>query len=168
MRKITIFFIILLSFSFSAFSQRKKPLPKVPKPPVVSITNELREGAEKVSIQLKNVSKFNYLLGSIATGIQDLDKEAKAGKISRELASQNEANKQKVITSIRGLRAGLIQLESDFRTKPKLRLYQISIQGVSDTAAAAEDQAMRGEFANAGKTLLLVVERLADTLVAMP
>jgi hypothetical protein len=167
MKKLTLLLLILVCLNFSANAQRrKKTTSKTVSPPVA--TNEIREGAEKVSIQLKNVSKFIYVLGGIARGIEDIDKEAKAGKISRTIAEKNQTYKQNVISSIQGLRAGLIQLESDFRVKPKLRLYLQSIQGITDLTGIAEDQATKGEMVNAGKTLLQVIEKLTDTLVALP
>jgi hypothetical protein len=167
MKKLTILLLIIVCFCFTANAQRrKKPTSKTVNPPVV--TNEIREGAEKVSIQLKNVSKFVYLLGGIARGIEDIEKEAKGGKVSRATLDKNQTYKQNVIASIQGLRAGLIQLEADFRVKPKLKLYLQSIQGITEISGKAEDQATNGEMVNAGKTLLQIIEKLTDTLVALP
>ena len=49
-----------------------------------------------------------------------------------------------------------------------LKNYQFQISGISDLAANAEDQATNGQFTESGKTLLLVIEKLSDTLVALP
>ena len=129
---------------------------------------EIRSGAEKVSIQIKNVSRFIYLLGSIAQGIEDVDKDIKAGKATKTAADTNAKNKQAVLTTLRNVRAGLVELEMEFRTKTPLRTYLINIQGISDITGVAEDQASAGQLKESGKTLLQVVEKLSDTLVAMP
>ncbi len=129
---------------------------------------ELRKGAEDVAIQIKNISKFVFLLGGVAKGIEDIDKEVRAGRASREIERQNEEFKSNVNASIRGIRAGLVRLEIDFRTKPALKKYLVHIQGISDQTARAEDFAYVGQFNNAGKELLIVLETLTDTLVEMP
>jgi len=135
---------------------------------IIPASIDIKAGAGKVSTQVKNVTKFIYVLGGIAQGIEGVDNDAKAGKASRAAIDQNTRNKQVVITSIRNLRAGLAALEIEFRTKPALRNYLFQIQGISDTSGTAEDQAAAGQFTQSGKTLLLVVEKLADTLAAMP
>ena len=82
--------------------------------------------------------------------------------------SKNNQFKQDVIQSIRNLRAGLVALEIEFRTKPEIKNYLFQIQGISDMAGIAEDQATAGQLTESGKTLLFVVEKLSDTLAALP
>ncbi|HLM01447.1 MAG TPA: hypothetical protein VK400_10375, partial [Pyrinomonadaceae bacterium] len=133
---------------------------------------EIKNGAEKVSTQLVNVTRFIYLLGGIARNIEDIDKESRSGgtasRSSGTKVAQNETNKRNVIASIRNLRAGLAALEVEFRTKPALKNYLVNIQGITDLSGNAEDQAVGGRFTESGKTLLLVIERLSNTLAAMP
>ena len=174
-KKITMFaagLLCLLCLTFSANAQKRKPTSKKPKPVAVSTNTfaaaEIKAGAEKVSIQIKNVSKFIYNLGGVARIIEDLDKEIAAGKASRNAPDLNARNKQAVLSTITNLRAGLAALEIEFRTKPALRNYLFQIQGISDMSGMAEDQAAGGQFTQSGKTLLLVIEKLADTLAALP
>ena len=128
---------------------------------------EIRDGAEKVATQIKNLSKFIFVLGGVASGIEDIDKEAQAGRVSRAGIDKNTQLKQSVIASIRNLRAGIAALEGDFHVKPSLRNYLNQIQGVSEICGVAEDQAAAGQFTESGKTLLQVIEKLSDTLAAM-
>ena len=107
-------------------------------------------------------------MGGVARGIEDIDKEVRAGEASPEVARKNRQFKRQVIQSIRNLRAGLIALEADFRVKPELKPYLFQIQGISDISGTAEDQALAGQFTESGRTLLFVIEKLADTLAAMP
>jgi len=174
LRKIAVVFACLLCLTLSANAQKRKAPSKRTKAvtttaATTALTNsEIKSGAAKVSIQIKNVSKFIYILGGVAQGIEDLDKDVKAGKVSRTASDQNTKNKQAVISTISNLRAGLIALEVEFRTKPALRNYNFQIQGISDMTGTAEDQASAGQLRESGKTLLLVIEKLADTLAALP
>lgn len=172
-----VIFSVLLALVISAPAQRRKRNKPTPKPKVVVSDSQKREsanpedkktGAEKVSIQIKNVSKFLYTLGGVAKGIEDIDKAVRERKASAEVARQNQEFKRQVIQSIRNLRAGLVTLEADFRLKPELRPYLLQIQGISSISGTAEDQALDGQFTESGRTLLFVIEKLADTLAAMP
>src|SRR5215213_512732 len=128
---------VLLTFAASAEAQKRKPTTrkttttKTTTPTVATNTLEVRDGANKVSIQIKNVTKFLYLLGGIASGIELADKEVKSGKLKGALVEENNQNKQKVIASIRNLKAGLAALETEFSAKPSLRNYVFQIQGIT-------------------------------------
>jgi len=134
----------------------------------VATAAEIKSGAEKVSTQIKNITKFIYNLGGIARVVEDLDREIEARKASRNAPELNAKIKQDVVTSIRNLRAGLVALEIEFRTKPALKNYLFQLQGISDMSGIAEDQATDGQLTESGRTLLLVVEKLSDTLAALP
>lgn len=170
--KSVIVFVFALSFilSLSVVTQAQRKTKRPRKTPTVVTTNtiDIKKGAENVGIQVKNVTKFVFVLGGIAKGIEAIDKDVKEGRASREIANKNAQFKADVITSIRALRAGLVKLEVDFRTNPALKPYLINIQGLIGQSARAEDLAMLGQFTGAGQELLLVVETLTDTLVAMP
>jgi len=161
----------LLGLTFSANAQKRKVTRKRTRPATVAATfttGEIKAGAEKVSTQIKNVTKFLYTLGSVAQVTESLNQEITAGKASRNAPNLYAKNKQAVVSSIRGIREGLAALEIEFRTKPALRTYLFKIQGISDMSGRAEDQASAGQLTDSGKTLLLVVEKLADTLTALP
>jgi hypothetical protein len=164
---------LLLTFAVSTEAQRRKTTTtKKPTTTTTTITTnnvlEIKQGADKVSIQIKNVTKFIYILGGVASGFEVVDKEAKAGKLSRAVVDKNNQDKQAVISSIRNLKAGLAALEVEFRTKPSLKNYLFQIQGITDLTTQSEDFATAGRFTDSGKPLLLVIEKLADTLAAMP
>jgi hypothetical protein len=162
---------ILLTFAVSAEAQKKKPVTKKPTTTTTTTTTntfEIRDEAGKVATQIKNVASFIYRLGGIATGIEDLDKQAKSGKLSKAEVDKNAQFKQAVIQSIVNLKAGLAALESDFRTKNSIKPYLFQIQGVTDLAMQSEDLARAGKFTDSGKALIGVVDKLADTLAAMP
>lgn len=138
----------------------KKPVPKATPKPATSLV--VKDEAVKVSIQIKNLTRFIYVLGGVARTIEDIDKDPKA---SVAVKNQNRTAKQTVLQSIKDVRAGVVQLENDFHAKPELRSYILYIQGVSETVGLSEDQAVRGQYNAAGKTLLEAVNKLTDTLL---
>lgn len=170
--KLAVLGLCLLCFTFSVNAQKRKTTSKKTKTetaPTVSVTNsEIKSGAEKVSNQIKNLSKFIYSLGDVARVTEDLDREIAAGKASRNAPALNAKNKQAIVTTIKNLRAGFAALEIEFRTKPALKTYLFQIQGISDMTGIAEDQASAGRLTDSGKTLLQVIEKLTDTLAALP
>lgn len=168
--------ICLLSFVFEASAQKRRPTRRTTKKPAATKpaassanVQELKDGAQKVSTQIKNVSKFLYLLGGIAKDVEALDADIKAKKVTRQTAvDQNAQAKQAVVQSIRNLRAGLAALEEEFRTKNALRMYAVWTDGIATTTEQAESQAAAGQLSDSGKTLLTVVEKLSDALAALP
>lgn len=163
--------LCLLCFVFSANAQKRQTTRKrTVKPAATATANsfEVRTGAAQVATQIKNVSKFLYNLGGVARVIEDLDRDIAARKASRNAGALNTRNKQAVVMTMKNLRAGLVALEIEFRTKPALKNYLFQIQGISDIAGLAEDQAADGQLIESGRTLLLVVEKLSDTLAALP
>lgn len=166
---------VLLTLAVSADAQRKRTTRKTTPTKTTTTTTtmttnalEIRQNAEKVSIQLKNVTTFIYKLGGIASAIEALDNDAKANKLSRAQLDKFIQQKQAVITSIRNLKAGLAELETQFRVKPAIKLYLLQAQGVTDLATQSEDLATAGRFTDSGRVLVAIVEKLADTLTAMP
>jgi type II secretory pathway pseudopilin PulG len=124
-------------------------------------------GATKVADQIKNLTRFVYLLGGVAKGIEQVDEAARKNEASPTALQQNEQNKATVKTSLRNVREGLDQLEIDFRGTPGLLDYYLKLAGSASGAATAEDQAAAGHFDQAGRTLLGVVNRLTDVLLEM-
>src|SRR6266704_114418 len=124
-------------------------------------------GATKVADQIKNLTRFVYLLGGVAKGIEQVEEAAPKNEASPAALQQNEQNKTVVKTSLRNVREGLDQLEVYFRGTPELEGYYLKLAGSASGAATAEDQAAAGHFDQAGRTLLGVVNRLTDVLLAM-
>lgn len=153
----------------TASGQRTSTPPRQTRPAVVTTNTigaaTIQADAQKVSNQVVNVTKFLYLLGGAAKGIEDIDKDPKANSAAK---SQNAENKQALMRSIANLRAGLAALEVEFRTKPALRKFLPKIEGITAFSGQCEDLALAGRFSDAGRPLVSVVEKLSDTLVAMP
>ena len=161
----------LLIAPSSAFSQTRSRSSK-PKPPTAAQqtqrTAQVRtQGAQRIAEQIKNVAKFTYLMGTITSTIAAVDDAAKRNEVSQAGVQQNEQRKATVKASFRGFREGLDKLEIEFRSTPELQPYYIKLAGVAAGAASAEEQANANQFDAAGRTLLNVINRLADVLVIM-
>ena len=125
------------------------------------------DGANRVADQIKILTRFLYLLGGVSKGIEAADAAARRNEVSPAVLQQTEKSKATVKTSLQNVREGLDKLEIDFRTTPELQRYYISLAGVAAGAANAEDQANAGRYDQAGRSLLDVVNRLTDVLLAM-
>lgn len=149
--------------ALNADAQRRRPAARKVSPVAAQNAAEIKDESVKVATQIKNLTKFIYLLGKIASNIEDTDKKSGGRRVQL-----NETNKQKVLTAIQNFHAGLAELETEFKSKPSLRLYNFQIQGISDLCAQSEDLAAAGRFTDAGNPLLSIVEKLSDTLVSLP
>jgi|GraSoiStandDraft_4_1057263.scaffolds.fasta_scaffold20369_3 hypothetical protein len=121
------------------------------------------DGATRIATQIKNLSKFLYLVGGVVKGIEAIDVASKDGQPS----PTNEKNKNQLRASFTDFRVGLDDLEVHFRSTPELQPYYTKLVGSASGAATAEQEAAAGQFNKACNTLLGVVGRLTDVLVAM-
>ncbi|SRR5260370_28837610 len=121
------------------------------------------DGATKVANQIKNLTTFLYLLGGLA---KDLDAQEAASR-SGQSSPTVERNKARLKAAFEDFRVGLDNLEIYFRATPGLQPYYVKLAGSAAGAADAEAQAAAGHFDQAGRTLLGVVNRLTDVLLAM-
>jgi hypothetical protein len=157
-------------FPVTSFSQRRKrtttkstQASSAPKGAEVQ-----RDGARRVADQIKVLTRFIYLLGGVAKGLEAFDDDAARGnQTSSAVIEQVKRNKLSVRTSIQGVRDGLDALELHFRTTPELQRYYIKLAGSAAGASNADDQAAANQFDKAGRTLLEVVNRLTDVLLEM-
>jgi hypothetical protein len=174
MKKIYSISILILAAAFftaSADAQTKRPVRKpAPKPTPVAATAtvEVRAAKEKVSNQAFNVTKFTTILGSVASGIEATDRDARSKKVDRKVLESNNANKQKLLTAIKGLRQALTDLETEFKTKLSLRRFAPKLDGITTLSAQSEDLAYAGKFTESKAPLDTVAQKLKDTLAMMP
>ena len=164
--------ILLLSFAVSASAQRtRKPAPRAtPKPtPVRATINPAVSAAkQRVSNQLHNVNLFVDVMGPAAVTIESRDKDAAARRLKKEEIAENDLNKRKLVAAIRGLRDGLVALETEFRTRPELAQYLPKIQGISTLCTQAEDDAIAGRFVASKEPLRQAALKLNETLAVLP
>lgn len=172
MKKIIVGICIVILLSTAAMAQtRKRTTTK--KPATTKTTTATADaaaaavrtdGATRIATQIKNLSRFLYLVGGVVKGIEAIDAASKDG----QTAPTNDKNKATLRASFTDFRVGLDSLEVHFRSTPELQPYYTKLIGSASGAATAEQQAAAGQFNQACNTLLGVVGRLTDVLVAMP
>ena len=167
-RLITLLLAIVFIFPVTAFSQTRKRTTRSTRPTsTMKGADVRRDGAERVADQIKILTRFIYVLGGVAKGLEAFDDAARGNENSAAVVEQMNRNKQSVRTSIETVRDGLDRLELHFRTTPELQRYYIKLAGSAAGAATAEDQAAANQFDRAGRQLLEVVNRLTDVLLEM-
>src|SRR5256712_1023191 len=128
--------ICILLLSTASFSQTRSRTTKrgtqasktqktSPQPGAEARTN----GATRVAEQIKNLTRFVYLLGGVAKGIEQLDEAARRNEASPAALDQNNKNKATVKASLQNVREGLDQLEISFRSTPELQQYYLKLAG---------------------------------------
>ena len=159
----------LLGLGVSAASAQKRTTKRPTSATTTTVPPlEVREARDKVDTQLSNVNAWLDKFGPIALNLDSVIADEKAGKLSAPTAAKIDAAKDNIVTSIRDLKTGLTNLESQFRTTAALSKYLPMIQGITDLAAKAEDSAIAGQFVAAKDPLRDVTKKLTDTLNAMP
>lgn len=164
--------VIGISLAGAAAAQKKptkKPAPKKPAPAVKVLPPlDVRAAREKVDIQLSNVNDFVTKFGPIAEALEMAEADRVAGKLTAKTAASIEASKLKLVETIRGMRKGLSDLESEFRTKASLQKYLPNIQGITELVERSEDYAIAGKFVMAKDPLRDISAKLTDTLAVLP
>jgi hypothetical protein len=169
-RILGLFIMSILLYPTSGFAQsRKRSTARSSRTSAATatISEAQRAGATRVAEQIKVLTRFIYLLGGVAKGLEGVDDAARRNEASTAVLDQAKQNKATVRSSIQSVREGLDKLEIDFRTTPELQRYYIKLAGVAAGAASAEELAAANQFDKAGRKLLEVVNRLTDVLLAM-
>src|SRR5713226_7663440 len=144
--------ICILLLSASAFSQTRsrtasKRGSQSSKASTRQAAADVRtDGASRVAIQIKDLTRFVYVLGGVAKGLEQVDEAARRNEASPAALEQQEKNKASVKSSLRNVREGLDQLEIYFRSTPALEQYYLKLAGSAAGAAVAEDEAATGHF----------------------
>jgi GTP1/Obg family GTP-binding protein len=161
--------VTIILLPVTGFSQtRKRTTTNSSRTSAASKASEVqRQGAARVADQIKILTRFIYLLGGVAKGLEGVDDATRRNEASPAIVEQATRNKATVRASIQSVREGLDKLEIDFRATPELQRYYIRLAGVASGAATAEEQAAANQFDKAGRSLLEVVNHLTDVLLAM-
>jgi len=165
---ITLLTLMLLAPS-TAFSQTRNRSNSRQKPTAATASQRIAQvrtqGATRLAEQIKNLSRFMYLLGGVTSSIAAVEDAAR--KAGASPSDQTQQSRAQVRATIQNIREGLDKLEIDFRATPELQPYYIKLAGVAAGAAAAEERAGANQFDAAGRQLLNVVNRLTDVLLLM-
>jgi hypothetical protein len=170
-RTIALIIAVIVAAPFATPGQtRKRSTKRAPSRSTSTATKStavLRAGKTRVADQVKNLTRFIYLLGGVARGFEQTDAAISRNEAPPAIVERAQKSKATVTNSVRSVREGLDKLEIDFRTTPELQPYYIKLAGVAAGAAKAEEQAAANQYDQAGRSLLEVVNRLTDVLLEM-
>lgn len=138
------------------------PVPE-PAPPPVNLSAEAAYVAEQVKI----VTRFVYVYGKIANGLELAEEQIRRGELSATAVANNRKTKEAVIGNITGVRTGLETLAGRFQANTRLQVQYLKLSYAAESAANAERLVANGRFDEAGKSLVQAVERLADVMLAL-
>src|SRR6266571_4797609 len=101
MKKVIVSTCVLVVLSTAAFGQtrsrttrRGAQTSRTAKPSSSAAASQVRiDGATKVAEQIKNLTRFLYILGGVAKGIEEIDVAAKNGQASPAALEKNDQNK---------------------------------------------------------------------------
>jgi len=162
-------FVCLGALAISAPAQKKRPAPRpAPTPVKTFVTADERTAKQTASNQLANVSGYLARLTPLVPQLNDLATADKAGKLSKKASTDYNNARKKLLLQLNDFGIGLTNLETDFKTKPALGKYLTKIQGISDLSATAQDSASLGRYEAVREALKGIVQRLSDTVAAMP
>jgi hypothetical protein len=142
----------------------RRPAPTTrSKPSPVSVTT-LNEARLKVADRLKVLTRFLYLYARASRDLEATEAQARqAGAQSPTL----ERSRAELRANLQNVSAGLDDLERYFKLTPGADRYYQSLAGVAATSARAEQSVAAGQYDQAGRALLDVVNRLTDVLLEM-
>jgi hypothetical protein len=169
LKSIIALLIATIAFSPASISAqtRKRTTTKSTRTSATQKVDIRNQGATEVADQIKKLTRFIYLLGGVAKGLEAADSAARRNEASPAIVEQTRQSKLTVINSLRTLREDLDSLELKFRSTPELNRYYIKLAGVASGAAAAEELAAQNQVDRAGRAMLEVVNRLTDVLLEM-
>lgn len=170
MKQISIFLLsiaLALITTWPASSLAQKTRKRRPATTAPTPVPDMRPEAIQVAAQINNFSKFVYIYGKIANGLEIAEDQAKQGATTPQIQAKNKESKDALVANINGLRAGLDTVVKSFQANPRLQVQYLKISYAADAAANAEQLAKAGRYDEAGKVLVTVIERLSDTLISM-
>ena len=121
MKRITALLIAsVILLPTTVFSQTRKRTSRAPTRATgaTKAANAQQAGATRVADQIKNLTRFIYLLGGVAKGI-----EAVTMPSAKKLYHLEQPKKQGQVRSVFKTSTGLGQLEIDFRSTPDCTYY---------------------------------------------
>lgn len=143
----------------SAPQRRRAPASR--KAPGSQIETTQKNAARiQLGTQIKNLTRFLYLYGRFSKDLELTGAQSQ----SSDVANQTRAT---LVNSLRDIRAGLEQLEGQFRTTPGLERASGLLAGVAQRTAEAEQRAAANQLDQAGRILVEVVSRLTDVLLEL-
>jgi hypothetical protein len=163
---------VALVFSGSALAQQKRTSTarKKTTPAAKPATPDLRAEAGQVTEQLKLLTRFIYVYGKTANGLEMAELQAKqeatSAELQAKLQAKNKQTRSSLVASIGSLKDGIDRVGQRFHDNQYLQIQYLKVLSASEAIASAQQLASDGKFDEAGRTLVAAADRLADAAVA--
>lgn len=126
---------------------------------------DTRKEATEVATTLKALTKFLFLYGKIANGLEVAEDQAKRSRVPTNVIEQNIRNKNGVLGGITGLKEQVDKLGKLLQAHPKLQVPYVNLAGVTQKITEAQGLAQNNQFDEAGRSLVTAAERLTEILL---
>lgn len=131
-------------------------------------SSSTQAAAARLAEQIKSLGKFLYLYGPISKELASSDSAASSqNDQSSSVTDTMRQNRAKLRDVFRNYRVQMDELEATFSGSAQLRQYYPRLLGVAASASRGEEFAAAGRYDEAGRSLLDVMNRLTDVLLAM-
>lgn len=151
--------VVLVAQKKPATQPRRRTTAPTPTP-----TPILKAAATQVADQLKIITRFVYLYGKITNGLEFAEEKTKRGEASPDAAAKNQQAGKAIVANIAGLKTGINKIAMELKADDRLQVHYLKLTSSIDAISNAEQLASAGRFDEAGKALVVAVEKLADWL----
>ena len=134
-----------------------------PAPPPLNLSAE----AALVAEQIKTITRFTFIFGKVSNSLDVAADEEKKGRASAAVIEQTRKGRDTVVANIADLAAGLEKVAARFQANPRLQVQYLKVSYAVEALSNARQLASSGQLNEAGKALVLTVERLADAMLAL-
>ena len=93
--------------------------------------------------------------------------EEKKGRASAAVIEQTRKGREAIVANIADLAAGLDKVAARMQANPRLQVQYLKVSYAAEPLTNARQLAAAGQLNEAGKALVLAVERLADAMLAL-
>jgi hypothetical protein len=144
-------------------SKARPPVSEEPAPPAVNLAAE----APFVAEQIKLITRFTFVFGKVSNSLEVAAEEEKKGQASAAVIEQTRKGREAIVANIANLSAGLEKVVARFQTNPRLQVQYLKVSYAAESLSNAQRLAAAGQLNEAGKALVLTVERLTDSMLAL-
>lgn len=143
-------------------STRRKPAGAAPAPPP-----DLRPRATEVAEQIKLLSRFLFVFGKVANGLEVARDQARRNQTSPAIEARNRQSREALVSGISGLATGIDNIVNSFKSDPNLQVQYLKLAAARDAVNEAAQFAAGQQYEEAGSALTAAIERLTETIISM-
>ncbi|MFM8395342.1 MAG: hypothetical protein ACKOB4_15620, partial [Acidobacteriota bacterium] len=142
-------------------TRKKAATAAAPPPP------DMRPHASEVAEQIRLLSRFLFVYGKVANGLEVAREQAARKQTSPAIEARNRQTREGLVAGIDRLAGSIENLTESFKDDPQMQIQYLRIAGARDAVSEAADLANRQLYEEAGQSLVTAIERLTETIISM-